>query len=255
MSVLLALCTFVVSVVLQSRGQRLVRRADGLQQPPYLALQPLEFGTHLLPFLQLPAGDSIPDRAPYSLCQRLLQPCMISTNIVLHPAIGLRMRLFQRISHAARIQIIVVPNFQHHQHLRINFFVYFARVYVQVPLLAGRCPDAMSLRTTRPSLLLPCHSWPLQQYLPIPSQRTEPDFCSRWTLPFLRIVNVGKPHRHSNFVNIMSWAYRNQVHLSRLFEKKYLFWEFHNVLNSNFQFFAPAIVDSFRILWYYINTY
>ena len=59
------------------------------------------------------------------------------------------MRLFQRITHAVRIQIIVIPNFQHHQHLHIVFFVHFARVYVQVPLLAGRCPDAMSLRTNQ----------------------------------------------------------------------------------------------------------
>lgn len=98
---------------------------------------------------------------------------------LLHPAIGLRMRLFQRVIHVARVQIIILPNFQQYQHFQIIFFVHFTRIYVYFSLLAGCCSGSMFQRTSRPSLLPPCHSWPLQQYLSIPSPGTKPDCCSR----------------------------------------------------------------------------
>lgn len=86
--------------------------------------------------------------------------------------------------------------------LQTYIFVYFVRVHVQFSLLAGCCSDSMFQRTSQPSLLPPCHSWPLQQYLTIPCPGIKPDCGSRWAPPFLRFVNVGKPNQYSYFINL-----------------------------------------------------
>ena len=149
------------------------------------ALQPLEFGTHLLPFLQIPAGDSLTDRASYSFCQRLLQPCMIGANIVLHPAIGLRMRLFQR--HNTRCSR---PDNNSSKFLAIStplnyIFCLFCQSPCTVPLV-GRVLPGLYVPKDKPTFAfaaLPLLAATTVSYYPVPGYGTRFSF-TMGSLPF-----------------------------------------------------------------------